>query len=69
MATKDKVTGTLNSKIPNPFELAYKELWDLLPNWKKNAFAEENSTGRCSALHSAFLEEIANKAETFYQKA
>jgi hypothetical protein len=67
--TKTKPTGSLNSKTPNPFELAYKELWDLLPQWKKVAFAEENSTGRCTSLHSQFLEEVNLKAEEIYQRA
>lgn len=62
-----KATGTLNSKSPNPFELAYKELWDKLPQWKKTAFAEENAEGRCSTLHSHFLKEVSAKAERLYE--
>jgi len=61
-----KAIGTLNSKSPNPFELVYKELWDKLPEWKKNAFAEENANGRCSALHSEFLKQVSIKAEELY---
>lgn len=59
-------TGSLNSKNPNPFELAYKELWDKLPKWKQIAFAEENAEKRCSGLHSEFLKQVANKAEELY---
>jgi len=66
MATKVKVTGTLNSKIPNPFELAYKELWDKLPTWKKKAFAEENSASRMTDLHHKFIEDVAAKVEELF---
>jgi len=64
---KKKVTGTLNSKEPNPYELAYKELWDKLPAWKKNAFSEDIANGRTDySLYIEFTDSVNTRAEQIY---
>ena len=68
---KTKVTGSLNSKNPNPFELAYKELWDKLPAWKKDAFAEDIAKGRTDwGIYEEFCKQVNERAEElFVEKA
>lgn len=66
MILRKKVTGSLNSKSPNPFELAYKELWDKLEPWKKEAFSQENADDRCTSLHSDFLKQVSHRADELY---
>jgi len=63
---KPKAKGTLNSKTPNPFELAYKELWDLLPAWKKKAFADENAANRMTDTHHKFIKDVTDRAEELF---
>lgn len=65
---KIKVTGSLNSKNPNPFELAYKELWDKLPAWKKQAIAEDRAAGRDSSVVVEFTKAVSQKAEELYAR-
>ena len=69
--TQKKVTGSLNSRNPNPFEVAYKELWDKLPEWKKRAFAEDIAAGRTDwGLYEQFCKNVSERAEElFAQKA
>lgn len=65
-----KANGTLNSKTPNPFELAYKELWDKLPAWRRAAITDDIAHDRLnSRLHSEFAKEVARRAEEIYQKS
>ena len=66
MAPRKKVTGSLNSKDPNPFELAYKELWDKLPAWKKLAITEDQAAGKDSGVLVDFIKSVSLKAEEFY---
>lgn len=68
MPPRKKVTGSLNSKNPNPFELAYKELWDKLPQWKKDAIAEDRSTGRTTSVSEIFVKAVSQRAEELYAK-
>jgi len=64
---RTKITGTLNSKSPNPFELAYKELWDKLPTWKQNAFAEDVANKRYDwGLYGEFIKKVNERAEELY---
>jgi hypothetical protein len=65
---KKKLTGgSLNSKVPNPFELAYKELWDKLPRWKQNAFAEDIANKRTDwGLYDEFIQQVNARAEQLY---
>lgn len=63
---KIKVTGSLNSKDPNPFELAYKELWDKLPAWKKIAVAEDQAAGKDSGVLVEFTKAVSQRAEELY---
>jgi hypothetical protein len=62
-----KVEGTLNSKEPNPFELAYKQVWDSLPKWKQNAITEDiaNSITN-SRVHEEFAKRVNEVAESMY---
>lgn len=66
MATKRKATGTLNSKEPNPYELAYKELWDKLPAWKKLAVTEDQAAGKDSGVLVEFTKAVSHRAEQIY---
>jgi hypothetical protein len=67
MPPRKKVTGSLNSKDPNPFEVAYKELWDKLPDWKKRAFAEDIANGRYDwGLYEQFCSEVNDRSEELY---
>jgi len=62
-----KITGSLNSKNPNPYELAYKELWDKLPAWKRNAFAEDVANKRYDwGLYGEFIREVNIRADELY---
>jgi hypothetical protein len=62
-----KAKGTLNSKNPNPFELAYKELWDKLAGWRRDAILEDMQAGReNSRLQLEFAKEVAERAEEMY---
>jgi hypothetical protein len=64
MAKLTKVKGTLNSKEPNPYELAYKELWDKLPPWKKQAITDDISNKVVdSRYQTEFAKEVIRKAE------
>ena len=62
-----KAAGTLNSRNPNPFELAYKELWDKLPEWQKRAFTEDIVAKRLDyGLYSEFIGKVNQRAEELY---
>jgi hypothetical protein len=69
MGTKkqSKASGTLNSKNPNPYELAYKELWDKLPAWKRNAFAEDVVNKKYDwGIYGEFIKAVNERAEELY---
>lgn len=62
---KPATGGALNSKTPNAYELAYKELWDKLPEWKKNAFIEDIAAKRYDwSLYVEFIAEVRVLAES-----
>lgn len=63
-----KAKGTLNSKVPNPFEIAYKELWDKLPAWKRAAITEDIAAGRrdTSSTYHRFISDVSQRAEAIY---
>lgn len=61
---KKQVKGTLNSTNPNPYEVAYKELWDKLPQWKKQVFSEDIAEGKYDwSVYTDFVKEVTEKAE------
>lgn len=62
---KPDVGGPLNSKHPNPYEIAYKELWDPLPDWKKVMFSNIIADGEFSeyGLYAEFVKSVVAKAE------
>ena len=66
MPKRKKVSGTLNSKNPNPFELAYKEVFDQLPRWKQVAVAEDRAEGKHTSVTEDFVKEVARVAEEKY---
>ena len=67
MPKKKKVTGTLNSKDPNPYEIAYKELWDKLPQWKKVSFSEDIAEGKYDwSLYTEFINQVNERAEELF---
>lgn len=64
---RKKVSGTLNSKNPNPYEIAYKELWDKLPKWKKISFSENIASGEYNwSLYEEFVKQVSERAEELY---
>lgn len=71
MATKRqvKVTGSLNSNNPNPFELAYKEIFDKLPRWKQLALAEDRAEGKTTSVTTQFVDDVSRAAEKYYESA
>lgn len=71
MVTKrrTKVTGSLNSKNPNPFELAYKEVFDKLPRWKQFAIAEDRAEGKTTGVTIQFVDDVSRVAEKYYETA
>lgn len=71
MATKKrtKVTGSLNSKNPNPFELAYKEVFDKLPRWRQLAVTEDRAEGKTTSVTIQFVDEVSRVAEKYYETA
>ena len=68
MPTTNKVpaAGSLNSKNPNPYELAYKELWDKLPPWKKLAVTEDTAAGKDTGVLDEFIKAVNHRAEQLY---
>ncbi len=66
MPRRKNVTGSLNSKNPNPFELAYKELWDKLPQSKKDALTEDRVTGKYTYSSQVFAEAVSKRAEELF---
>ena len=66
MPRRKQVSGTLNSKNPNPFELAYKEVFDKLPRWKQVAIAEDRAEGKDTSVSQDFVKEVARVAEEKY---
>ncbi len=63
---RTKITGSLNSKNPNPFELAYKEVFDKLPRWRQVAIAEDRAEGKDTSVTQDFVKEVARVAEEKY---
>jgi len=63
---RTRVTGSLNSKNPNPFELAYKEVFDALPRWKQIAVAEDRAEGKTTSVTEDFVQTVARVAEEKY---
>lgn len=56
---------SLNSKHPNPYEVAYKQLWDELPEWKKMTFALERAKKTFSqyGIYAEFVKSVVRLAE------
>lgn len=57
--------GSLNSKNPNPYEIAYKKLWDKLPQWQKDGYALQVAEKKFSeyGMYAEFVRQVARLAE------
>ena len=65
--TPAKAKGTLNSKHPNPYEIAYKTVWDMLPAWKRNALTDDIAAKNyTSRVYEEFTAEVVRVAEGMY---
>ena len=54
-------------KDPNPYEIAYKELWDKLPQWKKVSFSEDIAEGKYDwSLYTEFINQVNERAEELF---
>lgn len=69
-AQRKPAEGTLNSKKPNPYELAYKIVWDKLPRWKQLAITEDIAAKNWDTrLYNEFAHDVAKTAEEMYVTA
>jgi hypothetical protein len=50
-------------KTPNRYELAHLKIWSELPQWKREAIAEDRANGKDSPLLQTFAEAVIKLAE------